>query len=276
MVVERVKLFPGVTVPRSIALAVQHGTIEDRIGYDADAGAESSNGSGSIDSEVAATIEDVERFLERERVRNRRHNEFGPRNYHWRRDMAPDGYKEPSRRPINPLGTELIKAYEAEVPATNGHWGVNSILEYLGFQGEPEKTAYLRGFNMDPNDMNTYRGVDAVRAGWHIASFYGVTGNKDMVKAAIQSIGTNGMRLTDAAIQRFGIESLPDIAEKYSSLRVNGLLSLVPTEDLGRIISAMRDPILGDLRGPAFMHELGFEVYRLGRTPILYSKPAQK
>ena len=50
---ERVKLFPRVTVSRSIALAVRHGTIEDRIGYHAAVGAESSNGSGSIDSEAA-------------------------------------------------------------------------------------------------------------------------------------------------------------------------------------------------------------------------------
>ncbi len=176
-----------------------------------------------------------------------------------------------SNYPVDTIAAEL----NTEEPTTqlpkDKLQHVNGILDYLGYPEGQERNSFLRSFNRNLNDRSTYEGVDIVRTGWHIALFYGATDNKEVVKATVQSVGINGARLTDSIIQRRGTKSVQDIVKNYSSLRVNGLLSLVPTRDLGCIISAMKDPSLGDVRGPtAFMRELGFTAYRLGRTPILY------
>ncbi len=282
---QRVRLSPGVTVSRSIALAVQHGTIDDRIGYDAAAGAESSNGSGSINSEVAAIIEDVERFLrEKSKEQTRRRNEFGPRKYHWLRDMAPNRYKEPSRRPISPLEVELGEAHKSEVPTTNGYLGTNQILDYFGFDGGHERNAFLRSFNGD-----YFYGAEIIRGpAFHMARFYGLHTNegvvglklsqqdrKNILIALAQSVHQFGLHLTDRVVEAFGLDKLADVVGNYSPFRVfKGELELVPTSDFGRLREAFEHFRYEGIGGKEIMRSLGYAVIRdTTGVPLLYYKP---
>lgn len=280
----RVQLFPGVIVPRNIALAVWYGTIEDRIDHDAAPWAGSPDGSESIDPEVAAIIEDVERFLEKQRVWGRRYNEFGPKNFHWRRDMAPDRYKEPSHRPISPLEVELGEAYKSEVPATNGHLGTNQILDYFSFDGGRERNAFLRSFNGD-----YFYGAEIIRGpAFHMAMFYGIHTNEGVVRlklspqdrknifiALAQSVHQFGLHLTDRVVEAFGLDKLADIVDNYSPFRVfKRELELVPISDLDRLREAFEHFRYEGIGGKEIMRILGYAVIRdTTGVPLLYYKP---
>ncbi len=264
---DRVKLFPGVIVPTSIALAVKFGTIEDKIGNDTAAWTESPYGSGSIDSEAAATIKDVERFLEEEGIRT-----YNPK------------HKKPHRNPINPLDVEPRDRYESKVPIKNGRLGTNQILDYFGFAEGAERNDFLRSFNGNP-----FYGAEIIRVpAYHLARFYGIHTDKvveglgippqhrkNIFKALALAVHMYGTTLTDSVVETVGLNKLPEVVENYTPLRVyRKELDLVPTRDLGQIVSALNSPAFKGMSHKDIMRELGYGVLRdpMG-VPLLYHRP---
>lgn len=178
-----------------------------------------------------------------------------------------DFYENPRGSIENILGS-LLDSYS----------DITQILIYFGFSKE-ERNTFLEKFNGDYNYA-----IDLVDSALSLAKSFGLTTDnysrqerKDIFSAIAYFVHEDGARFTGLVLGSVDLKAMPEIMRNYCSLWINGTKSLVPTRDLVGLVEAMKIPTLKDLRGPALMHELGYNTLTTDDgTPVLYYRQNMK
>lgn len=182
-------------------------------------------------------------------------------------------YHQPEPKPQIPLRYELADINGSE--ATRDHWGVNRILDYMGFQQNYEKNRFLSGFNGD-----YYHGVSVIRAAFHVAASFGLTSNgysteerKHVFSAIAESVNNRGSKSIDCTIEGFCLNSMPGIRENYQYLGIDGTPALVPKSDAAKIAFEKGILPLASPAGQALMSAMGYAPLNIAGMLPLYYKP---
>ena len=295
---KQVQLFPGVSVPYSVALWAK------LVSRDNDGTHQSSNPKEDMATLLAAHLPQdalsakfvglveytiragdngkeenigdvVERWSAEEKARrsSRRKNTF--------RQVETRKYHQPDPRPQMPLRYELEELSGSEI--TKKQWGTNRILEQiLGLSDGSSRTRFLmelKDGKCDDNYSKCFEGAEIVRAALHLAQFYGLVENYSgnpqrrakIFRTILDSVNKGSIQLTDALIDHFSLKEMPGLMSRYQPFRKFDVL--VPKKDVYTIASAMETPRLRQLGGPALMSELGYKAIYHAGTPILYYMP---
>ena len=231
-----------------------------------------SNGHKSIGDIVDSWL------AEKARVSLRRKQTFGR--------TPTNRYHSPDSKPIVPPHVEIAELYQDGMTTKRNSWGTNQILEeILGVKDGSARTRFLIWVASGKNDDNygyCVKGADIVRAAFHLAQYYGLRDNysetpqkmKGIFMAIIRSVSEGSVQLTDSLIRSFGLEKMPDLMRRYEPFRE--LDVLVQKGSVYAIASAKKIPELKNMQTPALLHTLGYELLRMGGTPVLYYKPCTK